>query len=148
MGFEAQVIAVLDAMGGLLKSEDEEQAELQLANKMQQLYRVTAMVSTLHFFFPLFYVSQFSATMPVEVERIAKSYLRHPAIIKIGDEDSGKNKRIEQRVVFISEGQKKNKLAEEIRRLSNSDKVDSHLLHLSLLHYFPLSFLYSGNRVC
>jgi hypothetical protein len=30
-----------------------------------------------------------------DVERIAKRYLRHPAVIKIGDESSGKNKRIE-----------------------------------------------------
>ena len=49
---------------------------------------------------------------------MAKTYLRHPAVIKIGDQDSGKNKRIEQRVVFISEGQKKSRITEELRRLS------------------------------
>ncbi len=43
MGFEPQVIEVLDAMGGLLKSEDEELAEQQLASGAEQ-YRVTAMV--------------------------------------------------------------------------------------------------------
>ena len=110
MGFEPQVVGVLDAMGGLLKSEDEDQAELQVqtAQAGEQLFRVTAM---------------FSATMPPEVERIARKYLRHPAVIKIGDETSGKNKRIEQRVVFINEGQKKGKLSEELRRLRPTDKV-------------------------
>ena len=110
MGFEAQVTTVLDSMGGLLKSEDEEQLELQVqtgAKDPQQLFRVTAM---------------FSATMPLEVERIAKTYLRHPAIIKIGDEDSGKNKRIEQRVMFVPDGQKKTKVSEELRRLASTDK--------------------------
>jgi ATP-dependent RNA helicase DDX23/PRP28 len=71
------------------------------AKSGEALFRVTAM---------------FSATMPPEVERIARHYLRHPAVIKIGDEESGKNKRIEQHVFFISEGQKKNKLLENLRR--------------------------------
>jgi ATP-dependent RNA helicase DDX23/PRP28 len=61
--------------------------------------------------------------MPTEVERIAKQYLRHPVIIKIGDEESGKNKRIEQRVLFITEGQKKSKLVEELRNLISNEKV-------------------------
>ena len=117
MGFEPQVVEVLDAMGGLLKSEDEEVLESQLKQLSSELamnvssssssssstsnnnstsnatmniatsssttatnegekvlYRVTAM---------------FSATMPIEVERIARTYLRHPVVIKIGDEDTG-----------------------------------------------------------
>jgi ATP-dependent RNA helicase DDX23/PRP28 len=108
MGFEDQVIAVLDAMGGLLKSEDEELAELQVqsASTGKVVYRVTAM---------------FSATMAPEVESIAKKYLRHPVIVKIGDEDTGKNKRIEQLVYVISENQKKNKLIEELKKLSVSE---------------------------
>jgi len=121
MGFEPQVIAVLDNMGGLLKSEDEEQAELQLQqqhdrvnyedtlvgnnSKQASIFRVTAM---------------FSATMPTEVEMIAKKYLRHPVIVRIGDEDSGKNKRIEQRVMMLSENQKKGKLLEELRNAAPS----------------------------
>jgi len=110
MGFEPQVVAVLDAMGGTLKDEDEEVAEQQvkIANEGKALFRITAM---------------FSATMPPEVERIARKYLRHPATIKIGDQDSGKNKRIEQHVQFLSEGQKKSKIVEELRRLQPGDKV-------------------------
>ena len=36
-----------------------------------------------------------------QVERLARTFMRHPAIVAIGDEDSGKNKRIEQRVVCV-----------------------------------------------
>lgn len=67
--------------------------------------------------------------MPIEVERIAKTYLRHPVVIKIGDEDSGKNKRIEQRVQFITEPQKKGKLTDELRKLGSTEKVFIHLIH-------------------
>lgn len=110
MGFEPQVVAVLEAMGGLLKSEDEMVAEEQarIAAEGQSLFRVTAM---------------FSATMPIEVERIAKTYLRHPVLVKIGDEDSGKNKRIEQKVSFVSEGQKRSLMNEELTRMGASDKM-------------------------
>jgi len=110
MGFEGQVMQVLDAMGGLLKSEDEALLEQQVSEAAhgEAVYRVTAM---------------FSATMSVEVERIAKTYLRHPAIIKIGDEDSGKNKRITQVVEYLSgEGQKKNKLMELLHRFGRDEK--------------------------
>ncbi|GLD96718.1 hypothetical protein PINS_up005401 [Pythium insidiosum] len=100
MGFEPQVVAVLENMGSLLKSENEEEMEQQLtlagAGHDHRL-RVTTM---------------FSATMPPEVERLAKTFLRHPAIVKIGDEDSGKNKRIDQRVLFMNPAKKKAKLME------------------------------------
>jgi ATP-dependent RNA helicase DDX23/PRP28 len=110
MGFEPQVVAVLETMGGLLKSEDEEQAELQLqtAHSSREIYRVTAM---------------FSATMPPQVEQIARTFLRHPVVIRIGDEDTGKNKRIEQMVIFLAENQKKSKLMEEVQRLTSADKL-------------------------
>jgi len=52
----------------------------------------------------------FSATMPVAVERIAKQFLRHPAIICIGDQDSGKNKRIEQTVICPLQQRSQSKL--------------------------------------
>jgi ATP-dependent RNA helicase DDX23/PRP28 len=109
MGFEPQIVGVLDNMGGLLKSEDETQAEEQIiqAKEGTSLVRITAM---------------FSATMPPGVERIARTYLRHPVIIKIGDEDTGKNKRIEQRVQFITAAQKKNFLLEDVQKLKSTDK--------------------------
>lgn len=100
MGFEPQVVAVLENMGSLLKSENEEEMEQQLtlsASVKDHRFRVTSM---------------FSATMPVEVERLAKTFLRHPAIVKIGDEESGKNKRIDQRVLFMKASKKRDKLME------------------------------------
>ncbi len=59
----------------------------------------------------------------LQVERIAKTYLRHPVVIKIGDEDTGKNKRIEQRIQFITEAQKKARLVEELHRLTSTEKA-------------------------
>lgn len=109
MGFEEQVVAVLEAMGGLLKSEDDDEAAAQAtaAKKGEQLYRVTAM---------------FSATMPAAVERIARTFLRSPATIKIGDQDSGKNKRIDQHVIFTTEPNKRNMLLDLLRRRQPSEK--------------------------
>ncbi|KAF1782163.1 P-loop containing nucleoside triphosphate hydrolase [Phytophthora cactorum] len=116
MGFEPQVVAVLENMGSLLKSENEEEMEQQLTlangaqpgQELQHRLRVTTM---------------FSATMPVEVERLAKTFLRHPSIVKIGDEDSGKNKRIEQRVMFMNPGKKRSKLVEVLRDILSAQNV-------------------------
>jgi len=125
LGFAPQIDAVLDAMGGLLKSEDEKIVYQQEKEDLKTVasdanssgkskdtdleddddvmiieqhptaeaiadavpkHRLTAM---------------FSATMPTEVERIARRYLRHPAIVSIGDRDSSKNRRIEQRIMYL-----------------------------------------------
>ncbi|CAH0366449.1 unnamed protein product [Pelagomonas calceolata] len=109
MGFEPQVHTILEAMGGLLMSEDEMLLEQQRAalSRGEACYRITAM---------------FSATMPPGVEKLAKKFLRHPAIVCIGDEDSGKNKRIRQHVLFISEQQKKQTLIDLLRRKQPSEK--------------------------
>ncbi|CAM9802029.1 unnamed protein product [Ascophyllum nodosum] len=113
MGFEEQVLAVLDAMGGTLKADDEELAYMQemkakQARNTKDLVRFTAM---------------FSATMPPAVERMAKKYLRHPAIVQIGDEDTGKNRRIDQRVLWMTETQKKTKVLEILRSHGKDDRV-------------------------
>jgi ATP-dependent RNA helicase DDX23/PRP28 len=109
MGFEPQVHTILEAMGGLLMSEDAILLEQQRAalSRGEACYRITAM---------------FSATMPPGVEKLAKKFLRHPAIVCIGDEDSGKNKRIRQHVLFISEQQKKQTLIDLLRRKQPSEK--------------------------
>ncbi len=61
--------------------------------------------------------AMFSATMPVEVERIAKKYLRHPAVVSIGDSDSVKNFRILQNVLYLSSvGQKESALRDILLR--------------------------------
>mmetsp|Transcript_19211 Transcript_19211/g.25576 ORF Transcript_19211/g.25576 Transcript_19211/m.25576 type:complete len:281 (-) Transcript_19211:615-1457(-) len=115
LGFAPQIEQILDSMGGLLKSENEteayrqERADLEKINKVVPRHRLTAM---------------FSATMPPEVERIAKRYLRHPAVVTIGDQDSGKNTRIVQRVLFLSSpGQKEGALRDILQRLQRDEKV-------------------------
>ena len=107
MGFAPQMESILDAMGGLLKSEVEEEAYRQeeLDRQAQEgqgalpRHRLTAM---------------FSATMPLEVERMAKRYLRHPAVISIGDQDSSKNHRIVQKILFLSNPSQKEKALRDL----------------------------------
>jgi len=107
MGFKPQMESILDAMGGLLKSENEQEAyqqeeEDRLAQSGQGTlprHRLTAM---------------FSATMPLEVERLAKQYLRHPAVISIGDQDSSKNTRIQQKIIFLANPSMKEKALREL----------------------------------
>lgn len=118
LGFAPQIELILDAMGGLLKSDDPEEAYEQEVNDLNHLnecvpkYRLTAM---------------FSATMPPEVQRIARQYLRHPAMVSIGDgaDGSGKNQRIEQRVVFLSSPAMKEKALRDVivNQTTYSDKV-------------------------
>ena len=115
LGFAPQIEQILDAMGGKLKSEDETEAYKQEREDLERLgkavpsHRLTAM---------------FSATMPSEVERIAKQYLRHPVIVSVGDQDSGKNARITQRILYLSSpGQKENTLRDLLRRSHPSEKI-------------------------
>jgi ATP-dependent RNA helicase DDX23/PRP28 len=86
----------LAAMGGSMKSEEEDQTYQQEREDLKKQgvaqYRLTAM---------------FSATMPMEVERMARQYLRHPAIVSIGDQDSSKNARIVQKLVWLANTAKK-----------------------------------------
>ncbi|KAL7454965.1 hypothetical protein ACHAWC_007445 [Mediolabrus comicus] len=116
LGFAPQIEQILDAMGGKLKSENEEEAYEQerldlesLGNQAVPRHRLTAM---------------FSATMPAEVERIAKRYLRHPVIVSVGDQDSGKNARITQRILYLSSpNQKENTLKDILRRSRPNEKI-------------------------
>jgi ATP-dependent RNA helicase DDX23/PRP28 len=107
MGFKPQMESILDAMGGLLKSSDEHEAyQQEEADRLAQTaqgalprHRVTAM---------------FSATMPLEVETMAKRYLRHPAVISIGDQDSSKNARIQQKILFLASPSHKEKALRDL----------------------------------
>lgn len=65
-----------------------------------------------HFLFLLFFsylhlqTVMFTATMPPAVERLARSYLRRPAVVYIGS--AGKpHERVEQKVLLMSEGEKR-----------------------------------------
>lgn len=57
----------------------------------------------------------FTATMPPAVERLARTYLRRPAVVYIGS--IGKPvERVEQMVYLISEGEKRKRLMEILER--------------------------------
>ncbi|CAL8325100.1 unnamed protein product [Merluccius merluccius] len=57
----------------------------------------------------------FTATMPPAVERLARSYLRRPAVVYIGS--AGKpHERVEQKVLLMGEGEKRKKLLEVLNR--------------------------------
>jgi ATP-dependent RNA helicase DDX23/PRP28 len=103
MGFAPQITTILDAMGANLKSEVEDEAYRQELEDLQNAssslssrgvarHRVTAM---------------FSATMPMDVQTMAQKYLRHPAIVSIGDPSALKrNTRIKQKLVWTIPAQK------------------------------------------
>lgn len=100
MGFEPDVQKILDYMPVTNQkpdNEDAEDEEKMLANFMtKHKYRQTVM---------------FTATMPPAVERLARSYLRRPAVVYIGS--AGKpTERVEQIVYLVAESEKRRKLLE------------------------------------
>jgi len=99
MGLVSQVDEVLESMPRtLMKSEDESIARSQESDS-GRLYRTTIM---------------YSATMPSEMESLARTFLRHPAYIAIGEVGKAVD-RIQQRIVFVKgEADKKKKLLDVI----------------------------------
>ncbi len=99
LGFEPDVQKILEYLPVSNMKPDTEDAEI--AEKMlvgmdssQHRYRQTVM---------------FTATMPSAVERMARSYLRRPAVVYIGS--IGKpTERVEQIVYMVSENEKRKKL--------------------------------------
>ncbi len=113
MGFEPQVSAVMDAMGAALGAGGAGGegsgggggggGGMAAEPPPAQRPRTTHM---------------FTATMPPAVERLAKKYLTAPATVRIGDEDSGRNKRIQHELVLLGgEGKKKAVLIEKLHAL-------------------------------
>ncbi|CAG8634679.1 2246_t:CDS:10, partial [Funneliformis mosseae] len=101
MGFETDVNVILDALPVSNVKPDTEEAEnpAEMLKKIGQKerYRQTVM---------------FSATMPPAVERLAKRYLRRPAVVTIGTAGQAVD-TVEQRVEMINdEGRKKARLLE------------------------------------
>jgi len=99
LGFEDYVRRALLAIPSTnLKAENEDDALRQEieAKAGHRKYRITQM---------------FSATMPPAIERMARSFLRCPSIVSVGDPGTAK-KDIEQRLEFISEAKKKKRLEE------------------------------------
>ncbi|KAG8321570.1 DEAD (Asp-Glu-Ala-Asp) box polypeptide 23 [Homalodisca vitripennis] len=104
MGFEPDVQKILDFMPVTNLKPDNEDAEDEaklLANyNSKKKYRQTVM---------------FTATMPPAVERLARTYLRRPAVVYIGS--IGKpTERTEQIVYMVSEQDKRRKLMELLSR--------------------------------
>jgi hypothetical protein len=105
LGFEADLLFILDklpaeAMAGeettTAMEVDEEGASNMVVKKGRT--RVTTL---------------FSATMPPPVERIAKKYLRRPAVVTIGEAGRAVD-TVEQRVEFVSGDEKKKQRMLEI----------------------------------
>lgn len=101
MGFEPDVQKILEHIPVTNQKPDTDEAED--PEKMtlnfesgKHKYRQTVM---------------FTATMPPAVERLARSYLRRPAVVYIGS--AGKpHERVEQKVILMSESEKRKKLLE------------------------------------
>lgn len=100
MGFEPEVQNILEYMPVTNVKPDTEAAEDESLLKQnwqsKDKFRQTVM---------------FTATMPPTVERLAKSYLRRPAIVYIGAIGRPVD-RVKQRVFFMSENAKRHKLFE------------------------------------
>jgi len=92
--FEEELVQVLEALPKHnLKEEDESLAEQQ-EQSTSKVYRTTIM---------------FSATMPPEVERLSRRYLRRAAHIYVGEVGKAVDK-IEQVVEFVKESDKRRRL--------------------------------------
>lgn len=102
MGFEESVNKILDALPVTNEKPDTEEAEdAQLMSRHlggKDRYRQTMM---------------YTATMPTAVEKIAKKYLRRPAIVTIGNAGEAVD-TVEQRVELISGEDRKKKRLREI----------------------------------
>ena len=102
MGFEEDVNYILDSMPvNNMKPDTDEAEDIEYYRKKIGLdckYRQTVM---------------FSATMPPLVEKLAKKYLRRPAMVIVGQVGQAVDK-IEQIVEFISDENKKRERLYEI----------------------------------
>ncbi|XWS22282.1 hypothetical protein CRYUN_Cryun29cG0021000 [Craigia yunnanensis] len=103
MGFEPQVVGVLDAMpSSNLKPENEDE---ELDEK--RIYRTTYM---------------FSATMPPTVERLARKYLRNPIVVTIGT--AGKTTDlISQHVMMMKNSEKFSRLQKLLDDLGDKTAI-------------------------
>lgn len=104
LGFEPDVQKILEFMPVTNLKPDTEEAE-DAAKLMQNFYSKKKYRQTV----------MFTATMPVAVERLARTYLRRPATVYIGS--IGKpTERTEQIVYMMGENDKRKKLIEILQR--------------------------------
>lgn len=103
LGFEPQVIGVMDAMPtSHLKPEGED-----VVLEANRVYRTTYM---------------FSATMPMAVERLARKYLRRPVVINIGSAGKAVD-LIKQHIIITKENEKAGYLERELREAGDKRVV-------------------------
>lgn len=104
MGFEPDVQKILEFMPVTNLKPDTDEAE-DATTLMQNFYSKKKYRQTV----------MFTATMPVAVERLARTYLRRPATVYIGS--IGKpTERTEQIVIMCSEAEKRKRLIEILNR--------------------------------
>ena len=94
LGFEADLTFILDKLPSDTM-EGEDQGEQMDVDGETMIKKGRTRVTTL-----------FSATMPPPVERLAKKYLKRPAIITIGEAGRAVD-TVEQRVEFVNGDEKK-----------------------------------------
>jgi ATP-dependent RNA helicase DDX23/PRP28 len=101
LGFEPQVVGVLDAMpsSNMKPVDDEEELDV------NKVYRTTYM---------------FSATMPASVERLARKYMRNPAVVNIGNAGKAAD-LITQTVIMTKENQKMELLESLLYSMGDAD---------------------------
>lgn len=103
MGFEPQVVGVLDAMPSSNFKPENEDEELD----EKRIYRTTYM---------------FSATMPTAVERLARKYLRNPVVVTIGTAGKATD-LITQHVIMVKESEKMPRLQRLLEELVDKTAI-------------------------
>ncbi|KVH95742.1 DEAD-box ATP-dependent RNA helicase 21 [Cynara cardunculus var. scolymus] len=103
MGFEPQVVGVLDAMPSSNFKPENEDEELD----EKRIYRTTYM---------------FSATMPPAVERLARKYLRNPVVVTIGTAGKATD-LITQHVIMVKESEKMSRLQKLLDELVDKTAI-------------------------
>ena len=112
MGFEPQVNAVMENMSAdslkpLEEAESLDAAAAEGDGALGTKYRMTYM---------------FSATMPASVERLARKYLRNPAVVNIGS--AGKSSDLIKQVVkWMSKQQKARELEQTLSRFPDTQAI-------------------------
>ncbi|KAI8548466.1 hypothetical protein RHMOL_Rhmol07G0275800 [Rhododendron molle] len=103
MGFEPQVVGVLDAMPSSNFKPENEGEELD----EKKIYRTTCM---------------FSATMPPAVEQLARKYLRNPVVVTIGTAGKATD-LITQHVIMVKHTEKLFKLQKLLDELGDKTAI-------------------------
>ena len=135
LGFEADLTFILDKLPSETM-EGEDQSEQMDVDGETMVKKGRTRVTTL-----------FSATMPTPVERLARKYLKRPAIITIGEAGRAVD-TVEQRVEFIIGEEKKKCVTMHGNKQLSDLFTDSVLLKFSTVGNtrLPLSFLSTRKR--